>query len=102
MSGLKSAWEISLEKSDEINPELKAQKKLDGKQKKEIAEVRKEYEAQIADKEVTLEYKIKKLIDRISPEQLEQETVKLKDQFAEEKQKLEKEAEEKILEIRKA
>ena len=47
MSGLKNSWEISLEKSNKMNPELKSQKKLTSKQKKEIAEIRKEYEARI-------------------------------------------------------
>ena len=100
MSGLKSAWEISLEKSNEMNPELKTKKKLDPRKKKAIAEIRKEYEARIADKEVILDHKIKKLIDRIPPEQLEAETEGLKKQFAEDKQKLEKEREEKIGAVR--
>ena len=34
MSGLKSAWEISLEKSDKLVPEVKKQKKLTAKQKR--------------------------------------------------------------------
>lgn len=102
MSGLKSAWEISLEKSNEMNPELKTKKKLGGKQKKEIAEIRKEFEVRIADKEVTLDHKIKKLVDRIPPEQLDAETEEIKNQFAEEKQQLEKEMEEKISAIRNA
>ena len=37
MSGLKSAWELSLERSNKLVPELKSQKKLTKKQKQEIA-----------------------------------------------------------------
>ena len=100
MSGLKSAWEISLKKSNEMNPELKTKKNLDSKQKKMIAEIRKEYEARIADKEIIFDHKIKKLGDRVPPEQLETETEERKKQLAEEKQKLKDEMEAKIEAIR--
>ena len=33
MSGLKSAWEISMEKSDKLVPEIKKHKKLTTKQR---------------------------------------------------------------------
>ena len=35
MSGLKSSWELSLERSDDLVPELKSKKKLTKKQKDE-------------------------------------------------------------------
>ena len=47
MSGLKSAWELSLERSDKLAPELKSQKKLTKKQKQDISDIRKEYTAKI-------------------------------------------------------
>ena len=100
MSGLKSAWEISLEKSNEMNPELKSHKKLTTRQKNAIAEIRKDYEVSIADKEVTLEHKLKKLSDRVPPEQFPAESEKLKEEFASERHKLEKEMEDKIGAIR--
>ena len=40
MSGLKSSWELSLERSDDLVPELKTKKKLTKKQKEQIAEIR--------------------------------------------------------------
>ncbi len=96
MSGLKSAWEISLEKSDKLNPELKNRKKLTKAQKAEIAEIRKETKAAIADKDISLDYKIKKLVDRVPPERIENEKETLKQEFNDIKEKLEKEMEEKI------
>ena len=55
MSGLKSAWELSLERSEKLVPELKNKKKITKKQKEKIAEIRKEYKAKIADKDVMLQ-----------------------------------------------
>ena len=100
MSGLKSAWEIGLEKSNEMNPELKSQKKLTAKQKKEIAGIRRDYEARAADKEVMFEHKLKKLIDRVPPENLHSESEKLREEFADDKRKMEEEMDDKINAIR--
>jgi hypothetical protein len=96
MSGLKSAWEISLEKSNELNPELKNRKKLTKEQKAEIAEIRKDGKATIADKDVTLDFKIKKLPDRVPPESLPGEINLLKEEFLKEKEEIEAEMEKKI------
>lgn len=100
MSGLKSAWEISMEKSDKLVPEVKKQKKLTVKQKEQIAEVRKEFKAKIADKDVTLQHKLNHLAERTPPEQLAIESEQLKKDFVEEKEQLEKEMETQIEAIR--
>ena len=99
MSGLKSAWELSLEKTDKLNPESK--KKLGDKQKKQIGEIRGEYKAQIADKEITLQHKLNKLADRVPPERIWVEGEELKKKFVEEKQFLENEMERKIEDVHK-
>lgn len=96
MSGLKSAWEISLEKSEKIDPQAKSRKKLTDRQKAEIGEIRKEYKAKIADKEVILQDKLNKLANRVPPEQLEPEAEELRKKFAEEKQALQQEMENRI------
>ncbi len=101
MSGLKSAWEISMEKSDKLVPEVKKRKKLTTKQKEHIAEIRREFKAKIADKDVTLQHKLNRLAERIPPEQLEMESEKLKQEFAEEKEQLEKEMETQVEAIHK-
>ena len=68
-------------------------------QKTEIAEIRTETKAAIADKDVSLDYKIRKLADRIPPERLESEKEILKKEFNDIKEKLEEEMEKKIEEI---
>lgn len=100
MSGLKSAWEISLEKSDKLIPEVKKQKKLTARQKKQILEIRKEYKAKIADKDVTLQHKLSRLAERTPPELLEEEAEKLRQEFVEDKERLEQEMEAQIESIR--
>lgn len=100
MSGLKSAWELSLEKSDSIVPELKSKKKLTAKQKEQIAEIRREYKAQIADRDVMLQDKLGKLHHRTPPEEIESVTAVLKQEYLKETQALEEEMEKKVEEVR--
>ena len=100
MSGLKSSWELSLERSEDLVPELKSQKKLTKKQKEKIAEIRKDYTAQIADRDVTMQDKVRKLSDRVPPEEIAESKRLLETQFREEKQSLEEEMEKEIESIR--
>ena len=100
MSGLKSSWELSLERSDDLVPELKSKKKLTKKQKEQIAEIRKEYAAKTADRDVTMQDKIRKLPDRVPPEEIAEAKINLETQFREEKEALSKEMEIEIESIR--
>ena len=96
MSGLKSAWELSLERSDDLVPELKSKKKLTKKQKEQIAEIRKEYAAKTADRDITMQDKVRKLPDRVPPEEIAEAKINLETQFREEKASLAKEMEKEI------
>ena len=100
MSGLKSSWELSLERSDDLVPELKSKKKLTKKQKEQIAEIRKEYAAKTADRDVTMQDKVRKLTDRVPPEDIAEAKINLETQFREEKESLSKEMEIEIESIR--
>ena len=100
MSGLKSSWELSLERSDDLVPELKSKKKLTKKQKEQIAEVRKDYTAQIADRDVTVQDKIRKLSNRVPPEEIANSKLELETQFRQEKKSLEEKMEQEIESIR--
>ena len=100
MSNLKSAWELSLERSDDLAPEFKSKKKLTKKQKEQIAEVRKDYTAQIADRDVTVQDKIRKLSNRVPPEEIANAKLELETQFRQEKKSLEEEMEQEIESIR--
>ena len=70
------------------------------KQKEEIAEIRKDYTAQIADRDVTMQDKVRKLSDRVPPEEIAESKRLLETQFREEKQSLEEEMEKEIESIR--
>jgi len=100
MSGLKSAWELSLERSEKLVPELKNKKKITKKQKEMISELRKEYKAKIADKDVMLQDKLRKIDDRTPPEEIEFAVEELKNKFIEEKKIFEEEMEKKIEAVR--
>jgi len=100
MSGLKSAWELSLERSDKLVPELKSKKKISKKQKDQIKEIRMEYIAKIADKDVMHQDKLSKLTDRVPSEEIQLVAEQLQKEFAEEKNALEEEMEKKIESVR--
>ncbi|MEO2044096.1 MAG: hypothetical protein ABGX43_05795 [Nitrospinaceae bacterium] len=100
MSGLKSALELSLERSNKLVPELKNQKKLTKKQKKEIAEIRSNYGARIADQDVMHLDKISKLHDQVPPEELETVKAELEKKFRADKKTLEEEMEKEVLQSR--
>ena len=70
MSGLKSSWELSLERSEKLVPELKNKKKITSRQKEKISEIRKEYQAKIADKDIMMQDSVTKLQGRIPPEEI--------------------------------
>ena len=100
MSGLKSSWELSLERSEDLVPELKSKKKLTKKKKDQIAEIRIDFTAQIADRDVTMQDKVRKLSDRVPPEEVADAKMKLESQFRDDKQSLEEEMEKEIESIR--
>ncbi len=101
MSGLKSAWELSMERSDKLAPELKNQKRLTKKQKHEIAGIRNEYAARIADKDVTFQDKLRKLSDRVPLEEMEAAKAELGQQFLSDKKTLEEQMEKEVATVRR-
>jgi hypothetical protein len=100
MSGLKSSWELSLEKSEKLVPELKNKKKVTNKQKEIISGIRQEYKAKIADKDVMLQDKLKKLHDQIPPNEISTVAEQLQGEFSEQKKSLVDEMEQKIESVR--
>ena len=91
---------MSLERSDDLVPELKSKKKLTKKQKEQIAEIRKEYAAKTADRDITMQDKVRKLPDRVPPEEIAEAKINLENQFRDEKASLAKEMEKEIESIR--
>ena len=101
MSGLRNAWEISLEKTDKSDPGRKNRKALTDAQKKAIAEIRKEFKAKFADMDITLQFKLGKLSDRTPPEELEAVAETLRDEFAKDKKALDSQLDSQIEAIRR-
>jgi hypothetical protein len=100
MSGLKSALELSLKKSEKLVPELKNKKKITKQQKEKISDIRKECIAKIADKDVMMQDKLKKLNDRIPPDEIKFAMEGLQKEFAEERKILEEKMEKEIESVR--
>ncbi|MBT6346728.1 MAG: hypothetical protein HOJ49_08315 [Nitrospina sp.] len=100
MSGLKSAWELSLERSDKLVPELKSKKKLTKKQKQQIADIRTDFSAKIADLDVTTQDKIRKLTDRVPPEEILAVKEELEVNFRSQKKTLEEQMEKEVETVR--
>ena len=100
MSGLKSAWELSLERSEKLVPELKNKKKITKQQKEKISDIRKEYKAKIADKDIMMQDKLRKLHDRIPSEEMKYAMEELQKEFVEEKKALEEKMEKEIESVR--
>ena len=100
MSGLKSVRELSLERSEKLVPELKNKKKITKQQKERINDIRKEYIAKIADKDVMMQDKLGKFNDRIPPDEIKYAMEALQKEFAEEKKILEEKMEREIESVR--
>jgi hypothetical protein len=100
MSGLRNAWEISLEKTDKSDPDSKKRKSLTDEQKEAIAEIRNEYKAKLADIDISHQFKIGKLSDRTPPDEIESAKGMLKEEYLKDKKKIEDEMESKIEAIR--
>ncbi|MBI2567221.1 MAG: hypothetical protein HYV63_09350 [Candidatus Schekmanbacteria bacterium] len=66
--GLKSAWEIALEKMGDNAPQAGGD--LDDAVKERIGEIRRQHQAKIAELEIMHQSKVKALIDRVPPAEL--------------------------------
>jgi hypothetical protein len=90
---LKSAWEISQEKAAAIDGRKEEEIALTDKQKAEISEVRKEFEAKVAEREVMLRQRL----GMVDPE----EGRALREEFQREKKAIMEQMEARVEKIRK-
>ena len=93
---LKSAWELALEKLNEQSDT--AVQRLTLEQKEAIAEIRRKYQAKIADAEITVQMQIKKALEAGAPDEVE----KLYKQTLIEKQRLNRKMEKEVHRIRQS
>lgn len=101
---LKSAWEISQEKAAAIDGRGEGELSLTEKQKVEIAEIRKEYDAKIAERDVMLQNKLKVAFVAVEggAEGGAEFAQQLKEEFIREKQALNEERDARIEKARNA
>ncbi len=91
---LKSAWEIALEKLEQQEEFTVVQ--LSEEKKEAIAEIRRKYQARIAEAEINSESKLKQAVESGAFEEVE----KIRAQLADERRRLTERMEKKISEIR--
>jgi hypothetical protein len=99
MAGMKSALELAMEK-------LKARQSEDSTvvltdaQRQEISDLRKQYDAKIAEKEIMMQSEIRQLIQRRPPQEAIAAAQELREKFQQTKKALQEELEAKITAVR--
>ncbi|MBI3089991.1 MAG: hypothetical protein HYY96_04940 [Candidatus Tectomicrobia bacterium] len=98
--GMKSALELAMERARKLQGG-EDEGRLSDAQKQRIAELRKEYEAKIAEKEIMLASNLQKMRRRTPPEEIPTKAQELQREFQEAKAALQREKEEKIAAARR-
>ncbi len=99
MAGIKSAIELAMEKLGKLEAEAPSTS-LTEEQRREISELRKVYDAKIAEKEIMLQAEMRKLMQQRPPQEAVAAARELQEKFQEAKRALQQELEEKIAAIR--
>ncbi|GIX46877.1 MAG: hypothetical protein KatS3mg131_1088 [Candidatus Tectimicrobiota bacterium] len=99
MAGIKSALELAMEKLGKLEAE-EPSVPLTDEQRREISELRKVYDAKIAEKEIMLQAEIRKLMQQRPPHEAAAAARELREKFQETKRALQRELEEKIAAVR--
>jgi hypothetical protein len=97
MAGIKSAVELAMEK---LGKQQSQEQSLTDAQRQEIGDLRKQYEAKIAEKDIMLQAEIRQLIQRRPPQEAVATARELQEKFQEAKKALQQELEEKIAAVR--
>jgi hypothetical protein len=99
MAGMKSAVELAMEKLGKQQAQEPVIPLTD-EQRREISDLRKQYEAKIAEKEIMLQAEIRTLVQRRPPQEAAATARELQEKFQETKKALQQELEEKIAAVR--
>lgn len=97
---LKSALELALERMEQASSKEEGGIALSQEQKERISQLKKEYDAKIAEKEIMLQAQLKELILNYKRGETEEKIDHLRRKYVDEKERLEKEKEDKIEEAR--
>lgn len=99
MAGMKSAVELAMEKLGKLRAQ-EPSTPLTDEQRQEISDLRKQYEAKIAEKEIMLQAEIRQLVQRRPPHEAVATAQELQEKLQEAKKALHQELEEKIAAVR--
>ncbi|MGE3539519.1 MAG: hypothetical protein AB7N91_19080 [Candidatus Tectimicrobiota bacterium] len=100
MAGMKSALELAMEKLQARQADDNAVTALSETQRQEIADLRKLYDAKIAEKDIMMQADIARLMQRRPPEEAAAAAQELRAQLQQAKKALQEELEAKIAAVR--
>ena len=99
MAGMKSALELAMEKLKARKPEESTVVLTDA-QRQEISDLRKQYDAKIAEKEIMMQSELRQLIQRRPPQEAMAAAHELREKFQQARKALQEELEAKIAAVR--
>ena len=99
MAGMKSAIELAMEKMGKLQSDNDTGP-LSDEQRQQISDLRKRYDARIAEKEIMMQSEIRSLVRNRPPQEVAARAHQLQEQFQETKKALQNEMEEKIAAVR--
>ena len=100
MAGMKSALELAMEKINAQKSQEETVVSLTAVQRQEISDLRKQYDAKIAEKEIMLQSDIRQLMQRRPPQEVMAAAHELREKFQQTKKALQEELEAKIATVR--
>jgi hypothetical protein len=100
MAGMKSALELAMEKINAQKSQAETHVSLTDAQRQEISELRKQYDAKIAEKDIMLQADIRQLVQRHPPQEALAAAQELREKFQQTKTALLEELEAKITTVR--
>jgi hypothetical protein len=100
MAGMKSALELAMEKINAQKSQAETSVSLTDAQRQEISELRKQYDAKIAEKDIMLQADIRQLMQRHPPQEALAAAQELRERFQQTKKALLEELEARITTVR--
>ena len=100
MAGMKSALELAMEKINAQQAQTETAVSLTDAQRQEISDLRKQYDAKIAEKDIMLQADIRQLMQRLHPQEALAAAQELREKFQQTKKALQEELEAKIATVR--
>ena len=101
MAEMKSAIELAMEKMGKLQSNKEVEP-LSDEQRQQISDLRKRYDARIAEKEIMVQSEIRSLLRNRPPQEAAVTARQLQEQFQDTKKALQQEMEEKIAAVRSA